>query len=200
MEELSLNLRLLQISGIVEPPTVSGSTWRKFLFSLYMGTSVLVFTPILFGELLALYHFWGDLVVITNNVFTLVGNITFYGEALYMIIRRREFLMLLKRLQDMTQHTHRWFIYLLTPWRTIPTERPPLVGEVPTYADRGCHVVSVTDPYGCILEFLDRTYCVNPIDNTYYAPITTTPSTGTKHFTRTLAQSTSLEHSHKALH
>jgi hypothetical protein len=35
---------------------------------------------------------------------------------------------------------------------TIPTERPPLVGEVmPTFADRGCHVVSVTDSYRRIL-------------------------------------------------
>jgi hypothetical protein len=27
---------------------------------------------------------------------------------------------------------------------------------VPFFADRGCHVVSVTDPYGSILGFLDR--------------------------------------------
>jgi hypothetical protein len=27
---------------------------------------------------------------------------------------------------------------------------------LPTFADRGCHVVSVTDPYGRILGFLDR--------------------------------------------
>jgi hypothetical protein len=41
--------------------------------------------------------------------------------------------------------------------RTIPTERPPLVGEViANFADRGCYVVSVTDPYGRILGFLDR--------------------------------------------
>jgi hypothetical protein len=41
---------------------------------------------------------------------------------------------------------------------TIPTERPPLVGEVIAtfFADRGCHVVSVTDIYGRILDFLDR--------------------------------------------
>jgi hypothetical protein len=33
--------------------------------------------------------------------------------------------------------------------RTMPTERPPLVGEVvPTFADRGCRVVSATDPPG----------------------------------------------------
>jgi hypothetical protein len=25
-----------------------------------------------------------------------------------------------------------------------------------TFADRGCHVVSVTDPYGRIIDFLDR--------------------------------------------
>jgi hypothetical protein len=42
--------------------------------------------------------------------------------------------------------------------RTIPTERLPLVGEVSTNvsADRGCHMVSVTDPYGRIFDFLDR--------------------------------------------
>jgi hypothetical protein len=42
--------------------------------------------------------------------------------------------------------------------RTIPTERPPLVGEVIVnfFADRGCHVVTVTDPYCRILGFIDR--------------------------------------------
>jgi hypothetical protein len=34
--------------------------------------------------------------------------------------------------------------------RTIPTERPPLIGEVIANA------VSMTDPYGRILGFLDR--------------------------------------------
>jgi hypothetical protein len=39
--------------------------------------------------------------------------------------------------------------------RNIPTERP-LVGEVSAiFADRGCYVVSMTDPYGRILGFLD---------------------------------------------
>jgi hypothetical protein len=40
----------------------------------------------------------------------------------------------------------------------MPTERPPLVGEVSAkfFADRGYHVVSVTDLYGRILGFLHR--------------------------------------------
>jgi hypothetical protein len=42
--------------------------------------------------------------------------------------------------------------------RTIPTEEPPLVGEVIANFLRieGCHVVNVTDPYGRIVCFLDR--------------------------------------------
>jgi hypothetical protein len=42
--------------------------------------------------------------------------------------------------------------------RTIPKERPPLVSEVSAnfFAVRGCHVVSVMNPYGRILGFLDR--------------------------------------------
>jgi hypothetical protein len=43
--------------------------------------------------------------------------------------------------------------------QTMPTDQPPHVGEVlPTFADRGCHVVSVTDPYGRILGFRDRSH------------------------------------------
>jgi hypothetical protein len=46
------------------------------------------------------------------------------------------------------------------PWvreRTVPTERPSFVGEVSAkFADRMCHVVSVTCPYSRIHRFLDR--------------------------------------------
>jgi hypothetical protein len=85
-------------------------------------------------------------------------------------------------------------LYKQTPWLEFASElyrqndRRLSAKLVPTSADRGCHVVSVTDPYGRILGFLDRTWCVNPIDNTHY---TTTPFTHIKYFTRTLEQSTS---------
>jgi hypothetical protein len=43
-----------------------------------------------------------------------------------------------------------WFIKLELPGLS------PRAKLVLTSADRSCHVVSVTDPYGCILGFLDR--------------------------------------------
>jgi hypothetical protein len=53
-----------------------------------------------------------------------------------------------------------WAVIITVTWvrkRIIPTERSPVVREVTTkFADRMCHVVSVTDFYGRIFGFLDR--------------------------------------------
>jgi hypothetical protein len=49
-----------------------------------------------------------------------------------------------------------------TPWSESaselyrPSDRSLSAKIVPIFADRGCHVVSMTDPYGRILGFLDR--------------------------------------------
>jgi hypothetical protein len=40
--------------------------------------------------------------------------------------------------------------------RTIPSDCRLSAKWLPTFADRGCHVVSATDPYGRIVGFLDR--------------------------------------------
>jgi hypothetical protein len=55
--------------------------------------------------------------------------------------------------------------------RTKPTERLRLSAKlVPTFADRGCRVVSVTDPYGRILGFLDRSrYFLFPVAPQLYS-------------------------------
>jgi hypothetical protein len=37
-----------------------------------------------------------------------------------------------------------------------PSDRRLSAKLVPTFADKGCRVVSATDPYGCILSFLDQ--------------------------------------------
>jgi hypothetical protein len=52
--------------------------------------------------------------------------------------------------------------YKKTPWSESaselyrPSDRRLSAKWLPTFADRGCHVVSVTDPYGRILGFLAR--------------------------------------------
>jgi CBS-domain-containing membrane protein len=40
----------------------------------------------------------------------------------------------------------------------IPRDGSLLAKLVPTFVDRGCHVVSVTDPHSRILGFVDRSH------------------------------------------
>jgi hypothetical protein len=53
-------------------------------------------------------------------------------------------------------------LYLKIPWPESaselyqPNDRRLSANLVPTFADRGCRVVSAMDPYGSILDFLDR--------------------------------------------
>jgi CBS-domain-containing membrane protein len=65
--------------------------------------------------------------------------------------------MLLTMLFRTCQHNKK-----TTPWPESaselyrPSDRRMSAKLVPTFSDRRCHVVSVTDPYGRILGFLDR--------------------------------------------
>jgi hypothetical protein len=51
-----------------------------------------------------------------------------------------------------------------TPWSESaselyrPSDRRLSAKSLPTFVDRGCHVVSVMDPYGRILGFLDGSH------------------------------------------
>jgi hypothetical protein len=46
-----------------------------------------------------------------------------------------------------------------------PSDRRLLAKLVPTFTDKGCRVVSATDPHGRILGFLDRTVHHPPSQN-----------------------------------
>jgi hypothetical protein len=53
-----------------------------------------------------------------------------------------------------------WQVINLTPWTESASELDRQSDQrevVSTFSDRECHVVSVTDPYGRILGYLDRT-------------------------------------------
>jgi hypothetical protein len=62
------------------------------------------------------------------------------------------------------QNFTKYYLYInkQTPWSESvselyrPSDRRLSEKWLPSCADKGCHVVSVTDPYGSILGFLDR--------------------------------------------
>jgi CBS-domain-containing membrane protein len=74
-------------------------------------------------------------------------------------------------LETFTENRSSTIIINSTPWPESaselyrPSDRRLAMKLVPDFADRGCHVVSVTDPYGRILGFLDRTNYYDFINN-----------------------------------
>jgi hypothetical protein len=87
---MSLNLKLLQISGIVAPTEIKASAFRMTLYKLYIISCYLLYFPVLSGQILALYHFWGDIDVSTNNIFNLLGAFMCFTEATYARFNTRE--------------------------------------------------------------------------------------------------------------
>jgi hypothetical protein len=83
-------------------------------------------------------------------------------------VHRPEFSMPRKRIKKFTAHgacSTMWLVSSVkkeTPWPESaselyrPGDRRLSAKLVPTFADRGCHVVGVTEPYGRYLGFLDR--------------------------------------------
>jgi hypothetical protein len=67
------------------------------------------------------------------------------------------------RFGNLKSHLYIYITYLnKPPWPETaselyrPSDRSLSAKLVATFADRRCHVVSVTDPYGRILDFLDQ--------------------------------------------
>jgi hypothetical protein len=59
-------------------------------------------------------------------------------------------------LHNLTVKKERKKTVILVHKRTIPSDRHLSAKLVPTFADRGCCILSTVDPYGRILGFLDR--------------------------------------------
>jgi hypothetical protein len=87
---MGLNLKLLQISGIVVPSEIKASSFRMTLYQLCIICCYLIYFPILSGQILALYQYWGDIDVTTNCIFSLLGAFMCFAEATYARFNARE--------------------------------------------------------------------------------------------------------------
>lgn len=97
---MSLNLNLLHVAGIVASPKVKVSSFRTAFYQLYIACCYLVYFPVLLGQVLALYHFWGDIDITTNNIFTLLGAFMCFVEATYARFNTRDIAQLFETFQN----------------------------------------------------------------------------------------------------
>jgi hypothetical protein len=97
---MRLNLKLLRIAGIAMPPNLKPNTCRKILNEVQVVCFQALYLPLFVGQVLALYHFWGDLDICTNNIFTLLAAIISYGEGAYAKFYAKEIVQLFETFQN----------------------------------------------------------------------------------------------------
>lgn len=97
---MGLNLKLLQISGIIAPTEIKASSFRMTLYKLYFICCYLIYFPVLLGQVLALYHFWGNIDVTTHCIFNLLGALMCFVEAIYARFNTREIEKLFETFQN----------------------------------------------------------------------------------------------------
>ena len=97
---MSLNLKLMYVAAIAVPPSVKANTYKMTAYVVYVICYYAAYFPILLGQILALYHFWGDMDICTNNIFTLLGGIVCYTEATYVRFNSREIVELFQTFQN----------------------------------------------------------------------------------------------------
>jgi len=97
---MRLNLKLLRIAGIAMPPNLKPKTCRKFLNEVQVVCCQALYFPMFLGQVLALYHFWGDLDICTNNIFTFLGAVISYIEGAYAKFYAKEIVGLFETFQN----------------------------------------------------------------------------------------------------
>lgn len=97
---MRLNLKLLRIAGIAMPPNLKPNTCRKFLNQVQVVLVQALYFPLFLGQLLAVYHFWGDIDICTNNIFTLLGAVMGQVEGAYARFYSKEIVELFETFQN----------------------------------------------------------------------------------------------------
>jgi len=97
---MRLNLNMLRITGLVLPPKIKANTCRRFLKEIQVVCSYALYFPLFCGQILALYHFWGDLDICTNNIFTFLGAFICYFEGAYVKFHEKEIVGLFETFQN----------------------------------------------------------------------------------------------------
>lgn len=65
---MDINLRLLNITGIIPNKRIYSSLWKCRLYRFCQFLSYVLYTVVLILQVLGLYHYWGDMVIITDNI------------------------------------------------------------------------------------------------------------------------------------
>jgi len=75
----------LCITGLIPTDAIANDRWRLKLFRWYQNIIMCIYVPVMAGQMLAIYHFWGDVDTVTDCAGTFFVFVACFFDYLYLI-------------------------------------------------------------------------------------------------------------------
>lgn len=75
----------LCVTGLIPTDAIASNRWRLKLFRWYQNLIMCIYVPVMAGQLLAMYHFWGDVDTVTDCAGTFFVFVACFFDYLYLI-------------------------------------------------------------------------------------------------------------------
>ena len=75
----------LCIAGLIPTQAIASNRWRLKLFRWYQNLIMCIYVPVMAGQILAMYHFWGDVDTVTDCAGTFFVFVACFFDYLYLI-------------------------------------------------------------------------------------------------------------------
>jgi hypothetical protein len=75
----------LCVTGLIPTQAIASNRWRLKLFRWYQNLIMCIYVPVMAGQMLAMYHFWGDVDTVTDCAGTFFVFVACFFDYLYLI-------------------------------------------------------------------------------------------------------------------
>lgn len=82
----------LCVTGLIPTQAIASNRWRLKLFRWYQNLIMCIYVPVMAGQILAMYHFWGDVDIVTDCAGTFFVFVACFFDYLYLIEHEKSIL------------------------------------------------------------------------------------------------------------
>jgi hypothetical protein len=93
-------LKLLNITGVIPSKEICSSLWKYRLYRLCQISSYTLYVTVAVLQVLGLYHYWGDLVITTDNLAVIGTFMIGYIPTIFAMINSKEICDLIDYLEE----------------------------------------------------------------------------------------------------
>ena len=90
----------LCMTGLIPTQAIVSNRWRLKLFRWYQNFIMCFYVPVMAGQLLAIYHFWGDVDTVTDCAGTFFAFVACFFDYLYLIEHEKSILHVCELLES----------------------------------------------------------------------------------------------------